>query len=419
VYLFGAERRVVSAADATAAESRRVPKNVLALGTVSLVTDVSSEMVTAILPIYLMFGLGLSALGFGFVDGIYNGATIFVSLLGGHVADRTQQRKSVAQVGYTLSALCKLGLLAAGSSIGLITAVIGLDRVGKGLRTAPRDALISLSSSKETLGRSFGVHRAMDTAGAVIGPFVAFLVLRLAPARYDAVFVVSFCFATAGLVILALFVRNVRGEVAHRRDVSMRAAAELLRESAFRRICLLSTMLAMVTMSDAFIYLVLQRRLDVAIAFFPLFPIGTSLVYLLLAVPLGRLADRVGRWRVFLAGNVVMAVLYQLLLSNVGGVPLLVSVLSCLGIYYAATNGVLMALAAPELPVALRTSGLALVQTGTALGGFASSVVFGALWSVSGPTFAVEVFAVAMVVALLIALATGIRAGGFRARATA
>ena len=379
----------------------RVPGNVFALGTVSLITDISSEMITAILPVYLMFGLGLSALGLGFVDGVYSGSAVLVGLVGGQIADRTQRHKAVAGAGYGLSAACKLGLLAAGASIGWITSVIGLDRVGKGLRTAPRDAMISLSSPPEILGRSFGVHRAMDTAGAVIGPLVAFAVLRAVPGQYDPVFVVSFCFAAAGVVVLMAFVRDRRGPAPDRHDVSLRAAARLLRQPAYRRIAIMSTVLALVTLSDAFVYLMLQRELDVAIEFFPLFSVGTSVVFLVAAVPAGRLADRIGRWRVFLGGNACMVAVYLLLLSDLRGWWLLILTLTMHGLYYAATNGVLMAAAAPELTSALRTSGLALVQTGTAVAAFGSSVLFGWLWTVAGPTQALHVMLIALTVALI------------------
>ncbi len=125
---------------------RRVPANVVALGVVSLVTDISSEMVTAILPLYLVIGLGLNPLQFGLLDGLYAGATAVLRLVGGHVADRWRRLKAVAGIGYGLSAVSKLGLLAAGTSVAAIGGVLAVDRAGKGIRTAPRDALISLSS---------------------------------------------------------------------------------------------------------------------------------------------------------------------------------------------------------------------------------------------------------------------------------
>ncbi|MFE7245896.1 MFS transporter, partial [Streptomyces sp. NPDC057580] len=182
-----------------------VTTTVLVLGTVSLVTDISSEMVTAILPLYLVTGLGLSPLGFGLLDGVYNGFSALVRLVGGHLADRGGRHKTVAALGYGLSAISKPLLLAA-HTLPLIGAVLAMDRTGKGLRTAPRDALISLSSPPETRGRAFGVHRAMDTTGALLGPLVAFLILRQAPEGYNVVFTVSFCVAALGVIVLLLFV---------------------------------------------------------------------------------------------------------------------------------------------------------------------------------------------------------------------
>lgn len=155
---------------------RAVAGNVIALGAVSLVTDVSAEMVTAVLPLYLVVGLGVSPLAFGALDGLYQGASALSRLVGGHVADRAQRRKLVAGTGYALSAGCKLALLAA-TTPWAVGAVLAADHTGKGLRTAPRDALISLSCPPEEQGRAFGVHRAMDTAGALLGPLAAFAVL--------------------------------------------------------------------------------------------------------------------------------------------------------------------------------------------------------------------------------------------------
>ncbi len=178
---------------------------VIALGTVSLITDVSSEMVTAVLPLYLVAGLGLSPLGFGLLDGVYNGFSAVVRLAGGHLADRRDKHKAVAVAGYGLSAVCKPLLLLV-HTLPLIGAVLAADRTGKGLRTAPRDAMISLASAPEAHGRAFGVHRAMDTAGALLGPLVAFVILRQAAEGYDAVFTVSTCVAVTGVLVLLLFV---------------------------------------------------------------------------------------------------------------------------------------------------------------------------------------------------------------------
>ena len=184
----------------------RVATNVVLLGVVSMLTDISSEMVATVLPLYLVVSLGISPLIFGLIDGLYNGASAIVRIASGLVADRWQRHKEVATTGYGLSAIAKLGMLAAGGATGAIAAVVLIDRTGKGIRTAPRDAMISLSSSPATIATSFGVHRAMDTAGAMIGPLIAFGMLSLAPGAFDAIFIVSFFFAVIGVAVLVTFV---------------------------------------------------------------------------------------------------------------------------------------------------------------------------------------------------------------------
>ncbi|MFC0437106.1 MFS transporter [Kutzneria buriramensis] len=359
---------------------RRVAANVVALGVVSLVTDVSSEMVTAVLPLYLVLGLGLNPLQFGLLDGLYAGATAVVRVLGGHLADRWRRLKAVAGLGYGLSAVCKLGLIAAGSSVAAIGVVLAADRTGKGIRTAPRDALISLSSEPGTLGRSFGVHRALDTVGAFLGPLVAMAVLALSLGSYTSVFFTSFCVAAIAVLLLALFVRDRPGSV-DRAAVSLRAALGLLRSKDFRRVTVWAALLGLVTVGDSFIYLLLQRRWDVAATYFPLLPLGTAGVYLLLAVPLGKVADRVGRWPVFLGGHAALCLALVLICGPQAGFWLGVVALGLHGVFYAATDGVLMAAAGPLVPKALRATGLAVVQTGQAGARMFSSVLFGLAWT--------------------------------------
>ncbi|MEC3993664.1 MFS transporter [Actinacidiphila sp. DG2A-62] len=403
----------------TAAGGRRagtaVGATVLALGTVSLVTDISSEMVTAVLPLYLVTGLGLSPLGFGLLDGVYNGFSALVRLVGGHLADRGGRHKAVAAAGYGLSALCKPLLLAV-HTLPLIGAVLAADRTGKGLRTAPRDAMISLSAPPERRGRAFGVHRAMDTTGALLGPLAAFLILRQAADGYDAVFTVSFCVAAAGVVVLLLFVpARASGLGSARREAerpSLRAAAALLNRRELRGLTLCAVALGLATVSDSFVYLLLQRRLGVPDRWFALLPLGTAAAFLLLAVPLGRWADRVGRWRVFVGGHVALLLAYGLLLSSLRAGVLPYAVLALHGAFYAATDGVLMAAAAGSVPAALRSSGLALVQTGQAAARFVCSLGFGAAWTAWGDRSALSGAAVALVVSVALALALRPREGG-------
>ncbi|MEV6972599.1 MFS transporter [Kitasatospora sp. NPDC093806] len=393
-----------------------VPGTVLVLGTVSLVTDVSSEMVSAVLPLYLLTGLGLSPLGFGLLDGIQNGFSALVRLAGGHLADRrgrdgAPRHKAIAAVGYGLSALCKPLLLLV-HTVPLIGAVLAVDRTGKGLRTAPRDAMISLATEPAHRGRAFGVHRAMDTAGALLGPLTAFLVLRMAGGPlladggqqqgYHAVFAVSACVAVLGVLVLLLFVPNRLTEPAGTDGSAtggqprLRDGLALLRTPGLRRLTLCAVLLGLTTVSDSFLYLLVQRRLGLATEYFPLLPLGTAAAFLLLAVPLGALADRIGRRKLFLAGHGVLLLAYGLLLSPLSGLPVVCGVLLLHGAFYAATDGVLAAAAADTVPAGQRGAGLALVGTGQALARFTCSLGFGALWSAVGGTTALTWSALAL-----------------------
>lgn len=388
---------------------------VLALGSVSLITDISSEMVTAVLPLYLVAGLGLSPLGFGLLDGLYNGFSGLVRLVGGHLADRGGRHKAVAVFGYGLSAVCKPLLLLAGS-LPLIGAVLAADRTGKGLRTAPRDALISLAAPPEARGRAFGIHRAMDTTGALLGPLAAFLILHFAADGYDAVFTVSFCVAALGVLVLVLFVPSSRPEKPAPRTASnpasLRAAVGLLRSRDVRRLALCALLLGLATVSDSFVYLLLQRRLGVPDRWFALLPLGTAAAFLLLAVPLGRLADRVGRGRVFVGGHLVLLAAYGVLLSSWHSAALPYAVLALHGCFYAATDGVLMAAAAEAVPAELRSSGMALIQTGQAFARFACSFAFGAAWSAWGDRSALLAAAGLLAVCAALSAALGMTTTG-------
>ncbi|MYW02008.1 MFS transporter [Streptomyces sp. SID3343] len=397
----------VATAGTARVSARAVPANVIALGAVSLFTDISSEMVTAVLPTYFVLTLGLSPLAYGLLDGTYFGVTALVRLLGGQVADRTRRRKLVAGTGYGLSAACKLGLPLVGTSITGLGLVLAADRTGKGLRTAPRDALISLSTPPADLGRAFGVHRAMDTVGAFLGPLAAFAVLWATHDAYDAVFVVSFCVALFAVLLLALYVRDHQDPPGPRRTATLKAAFGLLRLRPFRRTCVAATVLGLLTVGDTFVYLLLQQHFDIPLQYFPLLPLGTAGAYLLLAVPLGRLADRVGPFRVFLGGHVALLGAYAIAAAPSGAhlpmVVVLVAVLGLLGLFYAGTDGVLMAAAGPLLPAHLRTSGLALLQTGQAGARLVSSVLFGAGWMLWGADRALFVMGVGLAACLVVA----------------
>jgi MFS family permease len=401
------QQRVKARAGAhDAGRSVSVSRTVWLLGITSCLTDISSEMVNGILPLYAVAFLRLSPLQFGIIDGLYQGVSALVRLASGVLADRWVRYKEAAASGYALSAVCKLALLATGSSWPALASVIALDRTGKGIRTAPRDALITQSSQPESLATSFGVHRAMDAAGALIGPIVAFLILASAPTAFDRVFVISFAFAIIGAGVLVFFVEPTAAAPVVRNQPAPATASlrSILRGTGFGYLVIAASALSLATISDAFIYLTLQQRLDFAWGVFPLLYVATSLFYMLAAVPVGRLADRWGRRYVFLAGYGIIGIVYALLLLPSTGWAGAVLAIACLGLYYAATDGVLMALAGRMLPSTRCATGLAVLTTCTSLAKLLSSVAFGSIWTTDDVGTAVTVFGTALAIALVIAI---------------
>jgi MFS family permease len=406
--LAGRRARSQGVETSESAVAHHLPRTVLMLGLTSLFTDISSEMVVTILPLYLVAVGGFTPLAFGVVDGIYNGAASFVQLIAGYVADRRSRHKSVAVAGYGLSAVCKLALVLCGTAISAIGAIVLIDRIGKGIRTAPRDAMISLSSEPERLGVSFGVHRALDTVGAMLGPLIAFAMLAAAPSGFDSVFTVSFCIALIGLGIIVLFVspRPERPDgtgAKPAKAASLKGGLALLKVSRYRALVIAGFALSAMTVSDAFIFLVLKDVADLGTSMFPLLFVGSSAAFMLLAVPMGKLADRVGRARVLLGGYVLLGGVYATLLSGFHGWGFVIVALALLGAYYAATDGVLMALGSAVVPDEVRGTGLAFLGTVTNGAKLVASLLFGLAWTVLGTTAAISVFGAGLAVAGIVA----------------
>jgi MFS family permease len=376
----------------------KISATVIGLGVVSLITDLSAEMVTAVLPLYLVYGLGVGYLQLGAIDGLYTGATALLRLAGGHLADRWQRPKAVALFGYGLSALTKLGFPLAGSSVAGLGLVIGVDRAGKGIRTGPRDAMITLATPPDGLGRAFGVHRALDTAGALLGPLVAFGLLSWLAMDYPSVFAVSFCFAVIAVVVLALFVRQPVGVAVRRPGLSW----NVLRDREVRRVVLIVALLGACTVGDMFLFVGVQKAAGLPTGVLPLLPLVTALTFMVAAAPVGKLADRAGRWKVFLAGHVVLFLVYVLVAVSWGGWVVALLVLLAHGVFYACTDGVLMAYVGPLVPEPVRATGLAIVQTGQALARALGAVLFGVAATGLSLAPAFGVFAALLAIAIVV-----------------
>ena len=355
-------------------------------------------MVAAILPLYALYFLHASPAMFGVVDGVQQGGASIVKLAAGWLTDRTQRHKSVAAAGYIASAVSKLGLLIAAAGAPALALLTVLDRIGKGVRTAPRDAIISLSVPRGAMASAFGIHRALDTTGAMIGPLLAFLVLRWIADGYDVVFVISLALALIGIAALVLFVDTS----AISQDPADAPVAAMPRwwSARFASLAILAGVLGLATISDAFIYLSLQNKVGFAQGYLPLLFVATPAVYLTLAIPVGRIADRVGRWPVILAGYSALLALYVILSVSASSMAIIATCVLLLGAFYAMTDGVFAALASSELPAERRATGLGIVSTCNDVGRLASSLVFGWLWSRGTPGAAARMYIPALVIAL-------------------
>jgi len=395
---------------------RRVAPVVITLGLVSLVTDISSESVSAILPLYLTGVLGLSTISYGFIDALYQGVSALVRIGGGWAADRGGHPKWVAFLGYGLAAVARFFLLFT-TGVAAISAVISADRIGKGLRTAPRDAMISAATPPDRLGQAFGVHRTLDTIGAAVGPLLAFAILWWIPDGYLTVMVVSLGFAVLGVAMLGLFVPDRPASTvprAERTPVRWREVAQ----PDLVRLLVVAGVLGLLTVGDGFIYLALLDQGDFAAHWFPLFYVGTNIAYLSLAIPVGRLADRVGKARVLASGHLALLGAYLVAALSWDPTASTLLALVLLGTFYAATDGVIAALAGRLVPETVRASGIASAQTVVAVARMFSSAGFGLLWFVLGPQAALVVVGTGLVAvlpaALVVARRLDLAAGGTR-----
>ncbi len=377
-----------------------VPRNVVLLGVTSMLTDMSSEMVVAVLPVYALYFLHLSPAAFGVVDGLQQGGASLAKLAGGWYTDRSRRYKTVAASGYIASVISRLGLLLGGASAAMLTPMVALDRIGKGIRTAPRDAIISLTARRDALASAFGVHRALDTCGAMLGPLLGFAVLQWIRDGYDVVFVISVGLAAIGAAVLVAFVDSPSAPVGA--EVTP-AAGQRRWPRPFIRIAVSAAVLGLASISDSFIYLSLQRTLGFDAQYLPLLYVATPSVYLLLAAPIGALADHVGSGIVIIAGYAGLFAVYLALSSALPAIVVAVLCVTLLGAFYASTDGVFAALASAELPREQRATGLAMVGTLQDVGRMAASVMFGWMWSHTSTRTAVQQFQIMLVIAVLAA----------------
>ena len=374
-------------------------RTVLALSFTSFFTDISSEMVAAVIPLFLTTQLGFTPFLFGAFQAAYEIANAVLRVLGGIIADRTKKPKQTAAAGYGISTASRIGLLAATVASAPVVPFLLIDRLGKGLRTGPRDAMISLSTPEKSWGTAFGFHRTLDAAGAMIGPLLAFGILLALPGSFTSIFTFSVAFGLLGFAVITTWVRNPRIKGAQPasqtdlKDDSTSSTRALLRSlydnRGFRRIAATGMAFSAFMIGDGFIYLVIfeasQAESTVGIGgfgaeWFPLLFVGTALGFLATATPLGRLADRIGRARVWVMGQCALAGVLVSLIFQPTSIVAIAGILALLGLFYGATDGVLPALAAGVIPDEHRSAGLSVLSTLVAIARTVSAFAFGLIW---------------------------------------
>lgn len=357
------------------ATRQRLPKTIWILGLVSMLTDISSEMVSGLLPVFLMSALGASASLVGLIEGLAGATAMAVKVFSGGLSDHFGRRKPFVLGGYALSAVAK-PLLALAPSIGWIVSARLIDRVGKGVRDAPRDALIADITQGSARGAAFGLRQALDTVGAFVGPLLAMGLMLLWANDYRAVFWVACIPAVLSVVLLFWGIHEptqIDTEIT-RASLSTATISEL--GAAFWWLVAVGAAFILARFSEAF--LVLRAQQDgLPLALTPLVLIAMNLVYASLAYPFGAWSDRVSHTKMLAGSLLVLAVAHSLLAC---GGPWIWVGIALWGLHMAMSQGVLSAMVAGVAPTGLRGTAFGVFNLATGLTLLAAGVLAGQLW---------------------------------------
>ena len=364
------------------APSRAIPRNVWMLGFVSLLMDTSSESIHALLPLYMVGTLGASTLLVGIVEGFAEATALVVKVFSGSWSDKTRRRKPLVLLGYGIAALSKFAFPLAPALPWVIGARI-VDRVGKGIRGAPRDALIADLTPAEVRGAAFGLRQALDTAGAIAGPLIAVIAIGAFAGSFRAAFWVAVVPAVLCVMLLWLGVDEPDGKTASSAAKRMSLADLKRLDHRFAIVTTIAIVMTLARFSEAFLVLRAQNvGLDVEHA--PWVMVAMSIVYAALALPAGRLADR-GYALALLAAGLVALVASDLVLASAAGAFGALAGAGLWGLHMALTQGLLAALVSEVAPADLRGSAFGVFNLGSGIALLISSALAGGLWQWVGP----------------------------------
>jgi MFS family permease len=375
----------------------RLSTTVWALGLTSLFMDISSETIHSVLPVFLVVGLGTSAAYLGVIEGVAEATACIVKVFSGALSDYFGRRKPLALLGYGMAALTK-PLFPLASSAGMVFLARFIDRVGKGIRGAPRDALVADVTPPEQRGAAFGLRQSLDTVGAFAGPVLAMLLIAAFEGALRTVLWIAVLPAFISVVVLWVGVREPSHQAhAKTRSVDLRVRAM---PQSFWIVCAVASVFMLSRFSEAFLVLV-GIRAGLTPALTPLALVAMNLAYLLSAYPVGKLSDRMPKQYLLVVGCGILAVANGVLALALNPVLLIVGALLW-GLHMGLTEGIFAAMVANSAPKDLRGSAFGIFNLLRGLVLLAASVIAGVLWDLVGP---LATFGFASVLALLTVVA--------------
>jgi MFS family permease len=352
------------------------------LGFVSLFMDVSSELIHSLLPVFMVTGLGASALQVGIVEGIAESTALIVKVFSGAISDYIGKRKALAVFGYGLGAVSK-PLFALALSVNWVLAARFMDRIGKGIRGAPRDALVADLAPPEIRGAAFGLRQSLDTVGAFLGPLLAIGLMLLFAGDFRTVFWFAVIPAAIAVLLLVFGVEEPAAGTAGRPPVAAigrHSARELGR--AFWLVVLLGAVFTLARFSEAFLILRAQQQ-GLPDAFAPLVFVVMNLMYAATAYPVGKLSDRMSHFKLLGAGLVIL-IAADLVLALAQGLTAVAVGVVLWGLHMGVTQGLLATMVAATAPAHLRGTAFGIFNLGCGVAMLVASVLAGFLWDTLG-----------------------------------
>lgn len=355
--------------------------NIIALGLVSFFADISTEMVYPIIPLYLTSAFGATPALVGVIEGIAESAASLLKVFSGYITDKYNKKKPIAFLGYATGLIYKVALIFAGSWVGILGARV-IDRIGKGIRTAPRDVMVSESAKKENMGTAFGIHKALDMAGAAIGILIAYYILKNSTGNfnYKNLFLLSIIPAALGLLMFFFIREKQEKRVIKQREHFWNNIKKL--DSQLKLYLLVAFIFTLGNSSNTFLLLRAKNvgfdNTTVILLYF-IYNITASI----LAIPLGKLSDKIGRKSVLVTGYVVFAIVY-FSFAFARNKTVMAAAFLLYGVYTAMIAGVERAFISEISPKELKGTMLGLHSTITGIALLPASTIAGALWNLFG-----------------------------------